>query len=105
VTQPHQLKLSLREYQLIGIDWMTAICRPGMGCILADAAGLGKKVQTIGFLAHLASECGIWGPHLIAVPSCYMLAWEVEFERCFPACRTFVYYGDIGRRKKLRKVN
>lgn len=104
IMQSLLMKLSLREYQLIGIDWMTSVCQTATGCILADESGLGKKVQTIGFLAHLAAERGVWGPHLVIVPTLYILTWEMEFERCFPACRAFVYYGDANARRKLRKV-
>ena len=31
--------------------------------------GLGKTLQTISLLAYLASYKGIWGPHLIVVPT------------------------------------
>jgi len=40
--------------------------------------GLGKTVQTISLLAHLASEHGVWGPHLIVVPTSVLLNWECE---------------------------
>ena len=46
--------------------------------ILADEMGLGKTVQTISLLAHLASEHGVWGPHLIVVPTSVLLNWECE---------------------------
>jgi SNF2 family DNA or RNA helicase len=39
--------------------------------------GLGKTIQTISLLAHLACEKGIWGPHLIVVPTSVMLNWEM----------------------------
>jgi len=53
--------------------------------ILADEMGLGKTIQTISLLAHLACERGIWGPHLIVVPTSVMLNWEMEFLKwCLP---------------------
>jgi SNF2 family DNA or RNA helicase len=33
-----------------------------MNGILVDEMGLGKTIQTIAFLAHLASSKGVWGP-------------------------------------------
>jgi SNF2 family DNA or RNA helicase len=101
---PMLLKVPLREYQLVGVQWMAMTFQSGMGCILADAAGLGKKVQAIGFLAHLAAQQKLWGPHLVVVPTYNTLAWEKEFEQFFPACRVYAYYGDASCRKKLRKV-
>jgi hypothetical protein len=40
--------------------------------------GLGKTIQTISLLAHLACERGNWGPHLIVVPTSVLLNWEVS---------------------------
>ncbi|CAF4311350.1 unnamed protein product, partial [Rotaria magnacalcarata] len=42
---------------------------------------LGKTIQTIALLAHLACEKGVWGPHLIVVPTSVMLNWELEFKK------------------------
>lgn len=48
-----------------------------MNAILADEMGLGKTIQTIALLAHLAIEKGIWGPHLIIVPTTILMNWEI----------------------------
>ena len=53
--------------------------------ILADEMGLGKTIQTIAFLAHMATEKHIWGPHLIVVPTSVMLNWEMELKKWAPA--------------------
>ena len=53
--------------------------------ILADEMGLGKTIQTIAFLAHLATEKHVWGPHLIVVPTSVMLNWEMELKKWAPA--------------------
>lgn len=47
--------------------------------------GLGKTIQTISLLAHLACEEGCWGPHLIVVPTSVMLNWEMEFKKWWVA--------------------
>jgi hypothetical protein len=45
--------------------------------LLAPAA-LGLLVLLAGpLLAHLAVEKGVWGPHLIIVPTSVMLNWEM----------------------------
>jgi len=65
--------------------------------------GLGKTIQTIALLAHLASDRGIWGPHLIIVPTSVILNWEMEFKKFLPGFRVLSYYGNPKRRKELRK--
>ncbi|CAG0906293.1 unnamed protein product, partial [Cyprideis torosa] len=63
--------------------------------------GLGKTIQTIALLAHLA-EKGNWGPHLIIVPTSVMLNWEMEFKKWCPGFKLLVYYGSIKERKLKR---
>ena len=65
--------------------------------------GLGKTVQTISMLAHQACEKGIWGPHLIIVPTSVLLNWEMEFKKFCPAMKVMTYYGSAKQRKAKRK--
>ena len=67
--QPESLKEGtvLKDYQLLGINWLNLLYSKKIGCILADEMGLGKTIQVIAFLAHL-KERGIKGPHMIYVP-------------------------------------
>lgn len=53
---PFLLKLPLREYQHIGLDWLVTMFERKLNGILADEMGLGKTIQTIALLAHLACE-------------------------------------------------
>ena len=62
----------------------------------------GKTLQTISMLAYLASYKGIWGPHLIIVPTSCLVNWEVEFKRFCPGLKVLCYYGSAKRRKELR---
>jgi hypothetical protein len=39
-------------------------------------------LQTISLLAHLAGSRGVWGPHLIVVPTSVILNWKTEFSMC-----------------------
>lgn len=48
------IKFPLREYQLLGVYWISTLQSRGMNAILADEMGLGKTIQTIALLAHLA---------------------------------------------------
>ncbi|XP_039253757.2 helicase domino-like [Styela clava] len=99
---PVLLKHTLREYQHIGLDWLVTMYDKRLNGILADEMGLGKTIQTIALLAHLACEKGVWGPHLIVVPTSVMLNWEMEFKKWCPGFKILTYYGSQKERKAKR---
>nr|XP_053628241.1 helicase SRCAP-like isoform X2 [Cherax quadricarinatus] len=100
---PSLLKHTLREYQHVGLDWLTTMFEKKLNGILADEMGLGKTIQTISLLAHLACEKSNWGPHLIVVPTSVMLNWEMEFKKWCPAFKILTYYGTQKERKMKRQ--
>ncbi|XP_073107085.1 protein PHOTOPERIOD-INDEPENDENT EARLY FLOWERING 1 isoform X5 [Elaeis guineensis] len=100
---PFLLKHPLREYQHIGLDWLVTMYEKRLNGILADEMGLGKTIMTIALLAHLACEKGIWGPHLIVVPTSVMLNWETEFLKWCPAFKILTYFGSAKERKHKRQ--
>ncbi|XP_057965838.1 protein PHOTOPERIOD-INDEPENDENT EARLY FLOWERING 1 isoform X2 [Malania oleifera] len=100
---PFFLKHPLREYQHIGLDWLVTMYEKRLNGILADEMGLGKTIMTIALLAHLAIEKGIWGPHLIVVPTSVMLNWETEFLKWCPAFKILTYFGSAKERKLKRQ--
>ncbi|KAK0459393.1 SNF2 family N-terminal domain-containing protein [Desarmillaria tabescens] len=81
IKPPLLLRGVLRPYQQTGLEWLTTLHRNNLNGILADEMGLGKTIQTISLLAHLACDRGIWGPHLIIVPTSVLLNWEMEFKK------------------------
>ncbi|VEL30072.1 unnamed protein product [Protopolystoma xenopodis] len=100
---PFLLTGTLREYQLVGLGWLSAIYTKRLNGILADEMGLGKTIQTIALLAHLACDQAVWGPHLIVVPTSVMLNWEMEFKRWCPGFKIITYFGSLRERKEKRK--
>ncbi|KAG2686940.1 hypothetical protein I3760_09G030300 [Carya illinoinensis] len=100
---PFLLKHPLREYQHIGLDWLVTMYEKRLNGILADEMGLGKTIMTISLLAHVACEKGIWGPHLIVVPTSVMLNWETEFLKWCPAFKILTYFGSAKERKYKRQ--
>lgn len=100
---PFLLKYPLREYQHIGLDWLVTMYEKRLNGILADEMGLGKTIMTIALLAHLACEKGIWGPHLIVVPTSVMLNWETEFLKWCPAFKILTYFGSAKERRIKRQ--
>ncbi|GAV04070.1 hypothetical protein RvY_14407-2 [Ramazzottius varieornatus] len=99
---PFLLRGSLREYQHVGLDWLVSLYHNQMNGILADEMGLGKTIQTIAFIAHLASAENNWGPHLVIVPTSVILNWELEFKRWCPGLIIKTYYGSRKQRLDLR---
>lgn len=99
---PFLIKFPLREYQLIGLNWLSALHDNKINGILADEMGLGKTIQTIALIAHLACNKGIWGPHLIIVPTTIIINWEIEFKKWCPSLKILSYYGNQKERKAKR---
>ncbi|KAG8455973.1 hypothetical protein GDO86_001966 [Hymenochirus boettgeri] len=97
---PLLLRGTLRDYQKVGLDWLEKQYKKNLNGILADETGLGKNIQVIALMAHLASNEGNWGPHLIVVRSCKMLKWELEFKRWCPGLKLLLYFG---KQRELRK--
>ncbi|TID26676.1 SNF2-related protein [Venturia nashicola] len=97
------LRGTLREYQHNGLDWLANLYLGDRNGILADEMGLGKTIQTIALLAHLAIRYGVWGPHLVVVPSSVMLNWEIEFKKWLPGFKILTYYGDQDERRRKRE--
>ncbi len=94
--------VKLREYQHSGLNWLASLHERRLNGILADEMGLGKTLQTISLFAYLACYKGIWGPHLIVVPTSCMVNWEIEFKRFCPAFKVLTYYGSAKTRRDLR---
>ena len=119
--------VKLRHYQQVGLNWLVSLQSRRLNGVLADEMGLvsdasyfqwmsyrsaqayrlntpqGKTLQTIALLSYLASYKGIWGPHLIIVPTSVIVNWETELKRFCPALKVLTYYGSAKRRKELRQ--
>uniref|UniRef100_A0A8R1HSQ0 Uncharacterized protein n=1 Tax=Caenorhabditis japonica TaxID=281687 RepID=A0A8R1HSQ0_CAEJA len=100
---PFLIRGELREYQMVGLDWMVTLYEKNLNGILADEMGLGKTIQTISLIAHLACHESIWGPHLIIVPTSVILNWEMEFKKWCPALKILTYFGSAKERAEKRK--
>uniref|UniRef100_A0A0D9X368 Helicase C-terminal domain-containing protein n=1 Tax=Leersia perrieri TaxID=77586 RepID=A0A0D9X368_9ORYZ len=70
----------LKSYQVKGVKWLISLWQNGLNGILADQMGLGKTIQTIGFLAHLKGK-GLDGPYLIIAPLSTLSNWVNEISR------------------------
>ena len=102
LTQPYLLNNKLREYQIIGLNWLVALNENKINGILADEMGLGKTIQTIALFAYLAVKKANWGPHLIIVPTTIIVNWEIEFKKWCPSFKILSYFGSQKERKLKR---
>jgi SWI/SNF-related matrix-associated actin-dependent regulator 1 of chromatin subfamily A len=93
--------VKMKDYQVVGMNWLNLLYNSGHSCILADDMGLGKTCQVIAFLAHLA-EVGQSGPHLVVVPAATLENWLQEFQRFAPDLNVEPYYGTIPEREEMR---
>ncbi|KAL6715733.1 DNA-dependent ATPase fun30 [Lecanora helva] len=89
--------ITLKDYQIVGINWLTMLFDRKLSCILADDMGLGKTCQVIAFFAHLL-EKGIKGPHVVIVPSSTLENWLREFSIFCPGLRVMPYYASQNER-------
>ena len=94
--------LELKDYQLVGLNWLNLLWENGISGILADDMGLGKTCQVISFLSHL-KEQKVPGPHLIVVPGSTLENWLREFNRFSPTMIVEPYYGPQATRTELQE--
>ena len=83
----------LHTHQVHGISWMVHMFQKGMPMILGDQMGLGKTLQSIGFIAYLHHALSKRGPHLVIVPLSVLSNWLIEIERFCPSLRAVRFHG------------
>ncbi|KAL1968293.1 hypothetical protein VTN77DRAFT_2128 [Rasamsonia byssochlamydoides] len=105
ISQPSIMSptLTMKNYQIVGINWLSLLFEKELSCILADDMGLGKTCQVIAFLAHLY-EKGIKGPHLVVVPSSTLENWLREFKNFCPTLSVMPYYARQEQRAEIREA-
>ncbi|KAK9669974.1 hypothetical protein RND81_13G167500 [Saponaria officinalis] len=91
----------LKSYQIKGVKWLISLWQNGLNGILADQMGLGKTIQTIGFLAHLKGK-GLDGPYMVIAPLSTLSNWVNEISRFTPSLKAIIYHGDKKERNALR---
>lgn len=96
----------LREYQIVGLQWMVSLYNNHLNGILADEMGLGKTVQVMALIAYLMEKKSNYGPHLIIVPNAVIVNWKSELTQWLPNARCVYYVGqkDERARKYVQEV-
>ncbi|KAK8288992.1 hypothetical protein V6Z12_D07G161200 [Gossypium hirsutum] len=102
IRQPSMLRAgTLRDYQLVGLQWMLSLYNNKLNGILADEMGLGKTVQVMALVAYLMEFKGNYGPHLIIVPNAVLVNWKSELHNWLPSVSCIYYVGAKDQRSKL----
>ena len=94
--------LSLRDYQLDGLNWLQFTWSQHRNGILADEMGLGKTIQCVVFLSQLSRTYHLMGPFLIVVPLSTIPAWKREFAKWAPFLNVVTYVGNQQSRAIIR---
>ena len=94
LSQPSNMgsDVTLKDYQIVGFNWLLLLFHQKKSCILADDMGLGKTCQVVAFLAALLEQ-GNKGPHLVVVPGSTIENWMREFRKFCPALQVELYVG------------
>lgn len=99
----HESGLTLRDYQMDGLNWLILTWCKENSVILADEMGLGKTIQTICFLYYLFKSQSLCGPFLCVVPLSTMTAWQREFAIWASEMNVVTYLGDVQSREMIRE--
>ncbi|MDR3714874.1 MAG: DEAD/DEAH box helicase [Puia sp.] len=89
---PATVNASLRDYQQAGFQWLCLLDDMGWGGCLADDMGLGKTLQTISFLQHLALRYPT-ETNLVVCPTSLIYNWEIELRKFAPGLPYHIHYG------------
>ena len=102
VRQPRMLTAgSLRDYQLVSLNWMISLYNNRLNGILADEMGLGKTVQVCALIAYLWESKQNYGPHLIIVPNAVIVNWKSEIKLWLKNMAAVYYVGGREERAKI----
>lgn len=87
---PSTLQAELRDYQLVGYQWLARLAHWGVGACLADDMGLGKTVQALALLLDRAPN----GPALVVAPISVAMNWQAEVARFAPTLKVRAYHSN-----------
>uniref|UniRef100_T1GMA1 Helicase ATP-binding domain-containing protein n=1 Tax=Megaselia scalaris TaxID=36166 RepID=T1GMA1_MEGSC len=102
-TPDFMVDVIMREYQILGLNWLIYLKDHKLNGILADEMGLGKTIQTISLLGYLFHCKEKSNPHLIICPKSTLQNWMDEINRWCPFLRTFFLFGPKHERQDVFK--
>ncbi|MEG0168669.1 DEAD/DEAH box helicase [Anaerorhabdus sp.] len=88
---------TLRDYQIVGVQWMALLHSYGFNGILADDMGLGKTLQVITLIDSLKPT----KPTLVVCPASLILNWQDEVEKFSSSLSCLAIHGSAEYRASL----
>ena len=102
--QPPYIKHgTLREFQIVGLNFLAYNWCKNQNVILADEMGLGKTVQTVAFMNWLRHDRQQHGPFIVVVPLSTMPSWAETFDNWTPDINYVVYNGNEASRNIIKQ--
>ena len=102
--QPSYIKNGqLRDFQVVGLNFLAYNWSKNRNVILADEMGLGKTVQTVSFMNWLRHDRRQEGPFLVVVPLTTIPAWADTFDHWSPDMNYVIYNGKEASRSIIRE--
>jgi superfamily II DNA or RNA helicase len=101
------MKSSLREYQKVGVDWLTFLFENRLGGLLCDDMGLGKTHQVMALMVKLREVEKIRGPFLVVCPTTVLSHWSKKILDHTRGLKAEVFHGgerDLTRSLKKNQV-
>ncbi len=102
----HDLRATLRPYQIEGVKWLWFLSELGLGACLADDMGLGKTIQLIDLLLQRKRAAGrAGGPaNLLVVPASLLGNWRAELTRFAPTLRPIFLHRSESSAEDLERL-
>jgi len=100
-----ELKATLREYQQVGVSWLSFLSSLGLGACLADDMGLGKTIQVLALLLLLKKKRKRRNkPSLLVLPASLVANWKSEIEKFAPSLRAAFVHPSETRADELNRM-
>ncbi|XP_065892694.1 chromodomain-helicase-DNA-binding protein 1-like isoform X2 [Dysidea avara] len=96
--------VTLRHYQLEGLNWLARRYGPSRGCIIGDEMGLGKTLQSISLMLFVLKGRKLTGPILVVCPLSVMNNWQEELLRFTPSLKVINMLGSKEEREEKRQA-
>ncbi|GLS90638.1 helicase/SNF2 family domain protein [Psychromonas marina] len=93
VEVPSELKATLRDYQLAGLNWLVFMNEYGFSGVLADDMGLGKTIQALAYLLYKKQHQQLTQPAIVICPTSLVGNWMNEAAKFTPDLKVLVLHG------------
>jgi superfamily II DNA or RNA helicase len=86
---------TLRDYQQVGVEWISFLYENGFGGLLCDDMGLGKTHEVMAFMQFLRRHRNIKKPFLVVCPTTVLSHWDSKIREHAPDLKAAVYHGGM----------